>query len=485
MDGDTLRSRSGSFNSYADTVGRSRAGSSATQVPKSKAEYDDVPVSEALNPDPRNEQDFHVDDNKFAFTPGQLNKLLNPKSLAAFQALGGLRGLERGLRTDLTSGLSVDEARLEGTIAFEEATSQSTSDKKVLIPDDNSSDASQFEDRVRVFNWNRLPARKSTGILKLLWIAYNDKIIILLTIAAIVSLSLGIYETVDAGHGVDWIEGVAICVAILIVTIVTAANDWQKERQFVKLSKRNNDREVKAVRSGKDVMISIFDITVGDVLHLEPGDAVPADGILISGHGIKCDESSATGESDQMKKTGGHEVWHQIMDGKATKKLDPFLISGGKVLEGVGTYLVTSVGPNSTYGRIMLSLQESNDPTPLQVKLGRLANWIGWLGSGAAIILFVALLIRFLAQLSGNPATPAVKGKQFVDILIVAVTVIVVAIPGEYSLIPLLYGQPANVSQRDFPWPLHLPLHSPQHGWSRKTTLSVSFVPVKPWAMQP
>lgn len=426
-----------------------------------------------------------MDDNKFAFTPGQLNKLLNPKSLAAFQALGGLRGLERGLRTDLTSGLSVDEARLEGTIGFEEATSQSTSDKKVPIPDDNSSDASQFQDRVRVFNWNRLPARKSTGILKLLWIAYNDKIIILLTIAAIVSLSLGIYETIDAGHGVDWIEGVAICVAILIVTIVTAANDWQKERQFVKLSKRNNDREVKAVRSGKDVMISIFDITVGDVLHLEPGDAVPADGILISGHGIKCDESSATGESDQMKKTGGHEVWHQIMDGKATKKLDPFLISGGKVLEGVGTYLVTSVGPNSTYGRIMLSLQESNDPTPLQVKLGRLANWIGWLGSGAAIILFVALLIRFLVQLSGNPATPAVKGKQFVDILIVAVTVIVVAIPGEYSLVPLLYGQFADVSQRVFPWPLHLPLHSPQHGWSRKTTLSVSFVPVKPWAMQP
>ena len=82
-----------------------------------------------------------------------------------------------------------------------------------------------------------------------------------------------------------------------------------------------------------------------------------------------------------MKKTSGHEVWQQIMDGSASKKLDPFLISGSKVLEGVGTYLVTSVGPNSTYGRILLSLQESNDPTPLQVKLGRLADWIGYLGS--------------------------------------------------------------------------------------------------------
>lgn len=129
-------------------------------------------------------------------------------------------------------------------------------------------------------------------------------------------------------------------------------------------------------------MISIHDITVGDILHLEPGDAIPADGVLVTSHGIRCDESSATGESDQMKKTNGRDVWQQIMAGEATKKLDPFLISGAKVLEGVGTYLVTSVGPYSNYGRIMMSLQEANDPTPLQVKLGRLADWIGWLGSG-------------------------------------------------------------------------------------------------------
>ena len=128
-------------------------------------------------------------------------------------------------------------------------------------------------------------------------------------------------------------------------------------------------------------MISIFDVTVGDILHLEPGDAIPADGILLSGHGVKCDESSATGESDQMKKTTGYEAWQDIIDGTATKKLDPFILSGSKVNEGIGTFLVTSVGPNSTYGKIMMSLQTSNDPTPLQVKLGRLTNWIGGLGT--------------------------------------------------------------------------------------------------------
>ncbi|KAF3387642.1 Calcium-transporting ATPase 2 [Penicillium rolfsii] len=430
IDGETLRPRSDSYTSTAALTMRSRANSvDPTQAGKA---FDDVPLSEALKPDPRDEADFHVEDNRFAFSPGQLNKMQNPKSLAAFYALGGLQGLERGLRTDLNAGLSVDEGRLEGTVDFQQVT-PALYEKRPSISKPSveahqapavpvsTGDGLPFEDRVRVFSENRLPARKSTGFLKLLWMAYNDKIIILLTIAAIISLSLGIYETVDGGKGVDWVEGVAICVAILIVTVVTAANDWQKERQFAKLNKRNNDREVKVIRSGKSTMISIYDIKVGDILHLEPGDSIPADGVLISGHGIKCDESSATGESDQMKKTDGHEVWQQIVEGHATRKLDPFLISGSKVLEGVGTYLVTSVGPYSSYGRIMMSLQTSNDPTPLQVKLGRLANWIGYLGSAAAIILFFVLLFRFVADLPNHPDTsPAEKGKEFVDILIVA-----------------------------------------------------------------
>ncbi|KAM5463173.1 plasma membrane calcium [Microsporum ferrugineum] len=433
FDGETLRSRANSVNSNVETL-RSRSGSTVKPpIRPDGADYDDVPLSEALKVDERNKQDFEVENNPFAFSPGQLNKLLNPKSLAAFKALGGLKGLEKGLRTDLTAGLSLDETHLEGTVSFEDAvhssstkhedTNTSTAQRPV------SKDGVQYADRIRVFDRNKLPERESDSFLVLLWRAYNDKIIILLTIAAVVSLSLGLYETFSGGSKVDWVEGVAICVAILIVTIVTAVNDWQKERQFVKLNRKKNDREVKAIRSGKSIMIFIFDITAGDVLHLEPGDAVPADGIFLSGHGVRCDESSATGESDQMKKTDGHEVWERINNGTATRKLDPFIISGSKVLEGVGTYLVTSVGPNSSYGKIMLSLQTTNDPTPLQVKLGNLADWIGGLGMAAAATLFFALLFRFLAQLPENHHSPAMKGKEFLDILIVAVTVIVVAIP--------------------------------------------------------
>jgi Ca2+-transporting ATPase len=297
------------------------------------------------------------------------------------------------------------------------------------VPAAAGTNKGQFEDRLRVYKDNRLPERKPDGILTLIWRAYNDKILILLTIAAVVSLALGIYESVSGESGVDWVEGVAICVAIIIVVTVGAANDWQKERQFVKLNKRKDDREVKAIRSGKSVQISVHDVTAGDVLHLEPGDAIPADGIFIAGHGVKCDESSATGESDQMKKTSGAEVWQRIQDGTATAKLDPFIISGSKVLEGVGTYLVTSAGVNSSYGKILMSLQTDNEPTPLQVKLGRLANWIGGLGSAAAILLFFVLLFKFVAHLPGDERPGAEKAQEFLDILIVAITVIVVAVP--------------------------------------------------------
>lgn len=251
FDGSTLGSRSGSVQSGdPSTRFRSNSGISATSTltvySKSSVEYESP--EDALRPDKGNERDFEVPNNPFAFSPGQLNKLLNPKSLSAFRALGGLRGIERGLRTSVTAGLSVDETRVDGQVSFEEATG-AASDKAgfadvPLTRNQSSGSVSlaevkgQFEDRLRVYRDNRLPERKPDGIFILIWRNYNDKILILLTIAAVISLALGIYETVDGGSGVDWVEGVAICVAIIIVVTVGAANDWQKERQFVKLNKR-------------------------------------------------------------------------------------------------------------------------------------------------------------------------------------------------------------------------------------------------------
>ncbi|KAH8422449.1 uncharacterized protein LDX57_000204 [Aspergillus melleus] len=374
----------------------------------------------ALRPDPGSENDFKVDNNPFSFSPGQLNKLLNPKSLPAFVALGGLSGLVKGLHTDATSGLSANESAISSHHT-------STSANGASEP---------FFDRVRVYKNNSLPEKKATPLWKLVWLAYNDKVLHLLTAAAAISLALGLYETFGAHHEpgepmpVDWIEGCAICIAIVIVVLVGSLNDWQKERAFVRLNAKKEDREVTVVRSGKTVRISVFDVLVGDVLHLEPGDIVPADGIFIEGHNVKCDESSATGESDQLKKTGAQHVMDMLEQGHSkAHEMDPFIISGSKILEGVGTCLVTSVGVNSSYGKILMAMRQDMEPTPLQKKLDGLAGAIAKLGSSAAILLFFVLLFRFVGTLSDNPRTGAQKASQFTDILIVAITVIVVAVP--------------------------------------------------------
>jgi Ca2+-transporting ATPase len=402
-----------------------------------------VDDEDALTPDPGRESEFEVEDNKFAFSPGQLNKLLNPKSFGAFRALGGLRGLEKGLRTDVRSGLSVDETTLDGTVSFDDVVSQNTTPKSASPkssppPAQGSGSVAEqgkddFTDRRRIYGDNKLPERKLKTIWELAWIAYNDKVLILLTVAAVISLAVGIPQSIHPANpkepGVEWVEGLAILVAIIIVVTVGAANDWQKERQFAKLNKKKENRQVKVIRSGRTEEISVHDVLVGDVMHLEAGDMVPVDGILIEGHDLKCDESSATGESDVLRKTPGDEVYRTIEQHEDLKKMDPFIISGAKVSEGVGTFLVTATGMHATFGRTMMSLQEEGETTPLQTKLNVLAEYIAKLGLASGLLLFIVLFIKFLVRLHNIEGGADAKGQAFLQIFIVAVTIVVVAVP--------------------------------------------------------
>ncbi|PTB65191.1 cation transporting ATPase [Trichoderma citrinoviride] len=392
----------------------------------------------ALRPDPGEEHLFETESSPFAFSPGQLGKLINPKSLAAFVALGGLAGLEKGLHSDRRAGLSVEEHHLLKPITFEEATSAASPVKppgNCPPAQSNGKPSDSFAERKRIFGENRLPERKSKSFFQLAWIALHDHILILLSVAAIVSLALGLYQTFGQtkheGAKVEWVEGVAIIVAIAVVVIVGALNDWQKERQFQKLNMKKEDRSVKVIRSGNPEAVSIYEVVVGDVMLLEPGDVVPVDGIFIEGHGLNCDESSATGESDLVRKIPAEEVLEALRQHEVHNldKLDPFIISGARVLDGVGSFLVTSVGQNSSHGRTMMSLREDTGLTPLQSKLNILAGYIAKLGSAAGCLLFTVLLIEFLVRLPNNTDSAEEKGQDFLHILVMAITIIVVAVP--------------------------------------------------------
>ena len=459
-----LRSRQNSLDTQDD--GHSKSDYSGETFANSSAQGDKdrglgissgneeiINNPEALTPDPNTTADFEVEDNAFAFSPGQLNKLINPKSLAAFYALGGLAGLEKGLRTSRSAGLSVDEVDLDGTVTFEEAVTaaqksvsppQPKADPKTPLQriDTKSTRHSRglpevrdaFMDRKRVFSDNRLPVKKGKSLLQLMWITYNDKVLILLSAAAVVSLVVGLYQTFGTYHEegepkIEWVEGVAIIVAIVVVVVVGSLNDYQKERQFVKLNKKKEDRQVNVIRSGRTQEVSVYDILVGDVVHLEPGDLIPVDGIFIEGHNVKCDESQATGESDIIRKRPADEVYASIENHESLRKFDPFILSGSQVTEGIGTFLATSTGVNSSYGRTLMSLQEDPEITPLQSKLNTLAEYIAKLGGAAGLLLFIVLFIEFLVRLPHNDGTPTQKGQEFLQVFIVTVTIIVVAVP--------------------------------------------------------
>ncbi|CAN6661635.1 calcium-transporting ATPase 2 [Trichomonascus vanleenenianus] len=353
----------------------------------------------------------------FSISQEELNCLIDPNDPYVLRELGGISKLAQIFQTDLSHGLTTDT--IERT----------------------------RQDRVASYGENRLPERKAKSLLQLMWIAMKDKVLIILSIAAIVSLALGLYETFgqpaerDAEGRVipkvEWVEGVAIIVAVLIVVVVGAGNDWQKERQFVKLNKKKEDRKVKVMRNGAPCEISIYDVVVGDLMMLEPGDMIPADGILVMGHDVKCDESSATGESHTLTKKEAHTVL-SLLDAAddsndplnpADKRLDCFMLSGSKVIGGTGHFLVTAVGTHSLYGRTMMSLNDDPEATPLQEKLNSMAESIAKVGIAAAVVLFIALFIRFCVQLNGSPLPPAQKGNNFLDIFITSVTIVVVAVP--------------------------------------------------------
>ncbi|KAF9281824.1 hypothetical protein BGZ68_006408 [Mortierella alpina] len=412
----------------------------------------------------------------FAFTPDELMDLIDPKSPELLGKYGGVEGILRGLHADPVKGLST----VGGSKSLDKVVTDAG--EKVDTPESLTTPyqlgnvdtaAVSMEDRQQYFGRNVLSKRKPKNIFQLMWIALQEKILILLLIAAIVSIALGIYEDYGMKHEptlrftkdyvpyyatdpkISWVEGVAILVAVIIVVMVGSINDYQKEAQFRKLNAKKEDREVKVIRNGETVLLSVYDILVGDILHLEPGDVIAADGIFLGGHNLKCDESAMTGESDAVKKvtfeelkkleeaeaaaTNGQEskiqTNHEGIEVIAEPQhglhgVDPFIISGSKVLEGVGLYIATGVGPNSFHGRTMMSLRTEAEDTPLQVKLNLLAERIAKLGSLAALLMLIILIIRYFVgfKTNGVPASALIV-KSLVDIVIAAVTVVVVAVP--------------------------------------------------------
>ncbi|XP_034433913.1 plasma membrane calcium-transporting ATPase 1a isoform X1 [Hippoglossus hippoglossus] len=226
-----------------------------------------------------------------------------------------------------------------------------------------SGQLADIEKRKTVFGQNFIPPKKPKTFLQLVWEALQDVTLIILEVAAIVSLGLSFYKPPDAKRdncgraagGMEdeneaeagWIEGAAILLSVVCVVLVTAFNDWSKEKQFRGLQSRiEQEQKFTVVRGGQVIQIPVAEIVVGDIAQIKYGDLLPADGVLIQGNDLKIDESSLTGESDHVKKT---------------QQKDPMLLSGTHVMEGSGKMVVTAVGVNSQTGIIFTLLGSSED----------------------------------------------------------------------------------------------------------------------------
>nr|XP_046252631.1 plasma membrane calcium-transporting ATPase 3b isoform X1 [Scatophagus argus]XP_046252632.1 plasma membrane calcium-transporting ATPase 3b isoform X1 [Scatophagus argus] len=266
----------------------------------------------------------------FTVTVKELRELMELRGADALQKIqdsyGDTEGLCQRLQSNTTDGLSGDPADLER--------------------------------RCQTFGQNFIPPKKPKTFLELVWEALQDVTLIILEAAAIISLGLSFYqppgkESESCGNvsggaedeseaDTGWIEGAAILLSVVCVVLVTAFNDWSKEKQFRGLQSRiEQEQKFTVVRKGNVIQIPVADMVVGDVAQVKYGDLLPADGILVQGNDLKIDESSLTGESDHVRKSVDK---------------DPMLLSGTHVMEGSGRMLVTAVGVNSQTGIIFTLL---------------------------------------------------------------------------------------------------------------------------------
>ena len=252
-----------------------------------------------------------------------------------------------------------------------------------------------FEGREEVFGSNKVFVEEVPHFCFYVWEALKDLMVRILIVAAVVQIVLGVTFSEDPSK--DWIDGASIVIAVLVVVLVGSITDYQKENKFHELNEvQAEGTKYKLIRNGQPEDHVSDDLLVGDLIMVNYGDIMAADVLLIEGNGIKMDESALTGESDAMKKEK-YEKCKELQDSGEKKLPSPLILSGTNCVEGSGKGIVIAVGEHSQKGIIRRTVDnaQENAKTPLEAKLERIAELIGYFGMGAGVVTLVALMIRF------------------------------------------------------------------------------------------
>lgn len=229
------------------------------------------------------------------------------------------------------------------------------------------------------------------SMLKRIWDASTEPMLLMLIFAAIITLAVNITRYFTGGE-YNFLECAGIFAAIFLSVAITIVTEGKSAKAFEALSKINEDTLIKVLRDGEPQLIPQKDIVIGDILLIETGDKIVADGRLISGNDLSADESALTGESLPVKK----DATFTCQENTPVAERACMLYSGCFVSGGSGTMLVTGVGNDTEFGQIAQELSSiEKTTTPLQEKLDRLGKGITILGSSAAAIVFLIQIIQF------------------------------------------------------------------------------------------
>ncbi|MBQ9368603.1 MAG: calcium-translocating P-type ATPase, PMCA-type [Victivallales bacterium] len=248
---------------------------------------------------------------------------------------------------------------------------------------------------------------------------FKDPMIMILLVALVIQIVLFCFGKAE------WYEPFGIFVAIIIANGVAAVFENKQEGKASALKHEENAKEkVKAVRESSLMEIPLDDVVVGDVIFLQAGDKIPADGILLEGS-LKVDQAALNGESEEAPKVelekGGEYNTKDLLN-------KYYIYRGTVICSGEAYQEVKVVGDKTEFGQAALAAQEETRETPLQVKLGKLANQISMFGYiGAAAIVAIILMVTIFTGKTPDGWSGWLR--LLVDAVTVAVTIIVCAVP--------------------------------------------------------
>jgi magnesium-transporting ATPase (P-type) len=302
-------------------------------------------------------------------------------------------------------------------------------------------------ERDEQFGNNKKADYKTTGICKLFLMALDDLMLKILIVAALISIVVSMIFAESDERSIAWVEGAAILFAVAVVTMVTAWNDWQKEKQFMKLTKLGDSKNnLVVLRDGDNVTINIDEIKVGDLIQVKVGMSIPTDAILVKGTGVTTDESAMTGESIELRKEPLDQCELRLEEKLEEEKFQgnednrtnhdvpsPVLLSGTQIETGEGWFMAIVVGRHSCVGKIYAKLTQEIEQTPLQLKLNKIATDIGYIGMVSAAITLFVLFTRFFIEtgIDGYKWEDDIGDylSEWFDYILIGVTIVVVAVP--------------------------------------------------------